>query len=50
MATVGDVLREVLPSGSVRLAGQVALFRPAIARWYSACGAAWLIWRPVPWP
>lgn len=30
MATVGDVLREVLPSGTMCLAGQVALSRPAI--------------------
>ncbi len=28
MATVGDVLREVLPSGTVCLAGQAALSRP----------------------
>src|SRR6266852_5140429 len=31
MATVGDVLREVLPSGAVWLAGQVALSRPTIS-------------------
>src|SRR6266852_4086312 len=31
MATVGDVLREVLPSGAVCLAGQVALSRPTIS-------------------
>lgn len=30
MATVGDVLREVLPSGTVCLAGQAALSRPTI--------------------
>src|SRR6266852_2580656 len=31
MATVGDLLREVLPSGTVCLAGQVALSRPTIS-------------------
>ena len=31
MATVGDVLREVLPSGTVCLAGQVALSLPTIS-------------------
>ena len=31
MATVGEVLREVLPSGTVCLAGQVALSRPTIS-------------------
>ncbi len=31
MATVGGVLREVLPSGTVCLAGQVALSRPTIS-------------------
>jgi hypothetical protein len=31
MSTVGDVLREVLPSGTVCLAGQVALSRPTIS-------------------
>ena len=30
MATVGDVLREVLPPGTVCLAGQAALSRPTI--------------------
>jgi len=31
VATIGDLLREVLPSGTVCLAGQAALSRPTIS-------------------